>query len=274
MKRDSQAIRDSANGAAKWRVPNVQIGNGTRYNLSELSMTVVPGPKTSMLPKPNISLDEFLTDPTLDDIIEPPRQVFLQSTGEYEVLKPLAYWEAPATEQFHTPAATPAAAKGLGFTWFHGSMIAGGALVLLGIALAAALIVRSSFSQPQQAVIPEEVIEVIPESETAVAAPSPGTPSQAIMDPTEPAQAEDPAAIQESVTAYSETDAPEPSARPSRRAAAVSAARNVARSEVKPRSGTTQTKSGTFVPSKTVIYVENGQIKKRVEPQSKPSRKN
>lgn len=223
-----------------------------------------------MLPKPNISLDEFLIDPTLDDILEPPRQVLLRSTGEVEVLKPLAYWEAAPTEALHIAAVAPVSNTTSGFTWIYGSMIAGGAIVLLGIILAGAVVLRSSFATTPQAVVSEPVTEIEPVKQTRAELPAADAPSQEVHAATPPTIADQPA-VEEIVVASDKPISPDAEVR-SKPPAQMPLAKTAARTASLPRSKPADRKGSTFVPNKTVIYVENGQVKKRVEPQSNPKK--
>lgn len=230
---------------------------------------------TPMLPKPNISLDEFLTDPTLDDILEPPRQVLLRSTGEIEVLKPLAYWEAPKTERLYIAAAPQSAPARSGFTWLHGSILAGGALVLVGVAIIGAVVLSNSYSTPQQAVTSEPAVEApqeVPhEAKTEIGVSASEPPSQEVHA-ANPTIASDEPAVEEIIVATDKPTVPETEVRSKRPAQVSSSAKPGTRTASQPRPQPTNRGSSTFTPSKTVIYVENGQIKKRVVPQSDPKK--
>lgn len=223
-----------------------------------------------MLPKPNISLDEFLADPTLDDILEPPRQVLLRSTGEIEILKPLAYWEAPKTERLYIAAAPTATAPRSGFSWLHGSMIAGGALVLLGITFVGAVVLWSGSSAPQQAVTsePAPVTQPVVQAENALPASEPAIDEVHAANPQTPA---DQPVETEIVIASEDPRTAETESR-TKRPASAAPAKPATRAALQPRSRASERNSSTFTPSKTVIYVENGQVKKRIEPQSGPKK--
>lgn len=254
---------------------NIQIRNRTRYNHEKFSFVSIPDQNDPMLPKPNISLDEFLNDPTLDDILEPPRQVLLRSTGEIEVLKPLAYWEGPKTERLYIAAPPQPVPARSGFTWLHGSMIAGGALVLLGVAIIGAVVLTNSFSSPQQAVTSEPLVEVPgeapQEAKTEIAVPASEPPSQEVHASNPPVRSDEPE-VDETLVATDRTTTPQSDARSKRPAPVTSSAKTVTRTTSQPRPQPADRTASTFTPSKTVIYVENGQIKKRVEPQSNSNR--
>lgn len=229
-----------------------------------------------MLPKPNISLDEFLTDPTLDDILEPPRQVLLRSTGEFEILKPLAYWEAPKTERLYIAAAPQTALPSRSRSmWLLGSILGGGILVVLGLAMVGMFVLRDGFSTSQEAVTSEPAAitqpnnhsETQPESQAAVDEP----PDQDVKT-TDLATPADQPVEEEIVIASDETRDPATGVR-SKRPAQVASTKTNPRAVPQPRLRSAD-RATTFVPSKTVIYVENGQVKQRVEPQSRNTRKN
>lgn len=229
-----------------------------------------------MLPKPNISLDDFLSDAKLNDIEvvdSPPRQVLLRSTGEVEVLKPLAYWEAPKTERLYIEAAPEPAATSR-FTWLHGSMIAGGALVLLGLTLAGAVIFSTRETAPQQqAVASDAAPELAPAEQTSSSMPTTEPEPQPAEPEPQTSIASTESSVEEIVEEPSRHITADSNTRSGKRPSVAPPVRNSARSTAQSRTRPAERNSTTFVPSKTVIYVENGQVKQRVEPQSGQKRK-
>jgi hypothetical protein len=192
--------------------------------------------------KPNDSLDDFIVRP--EDInTQPPRPVELRLTGEVEVLKPLAVWVPPAK------------AEAAGLSWFHRSLVAGGAFAIVAVVLGSAIFIAMYEGQAEVARVEITSGEQVPEAPRAEEFVSPDGNllteelSADVFDNMEP---EAPELVRKSSN----------SVRPSYSKFAI---RNSKFKNRKPR--ITQPTLEPFVPTTLIIYIDKGEVKSRIEPQ-------
>lgn len=212
---------------------------------------------------PNDNLDDFRSSP--ERMGEPPSSVLLESSGETEVLKPLAVWEgygkngAPDTS---LDGAQP------GLSWFHRSLAVSS--VVAGLALIVATGAYLGIYGP-----PVGSLEGM--NNVAITSPDTAIDQQVVENQTSQEESDDSDSLL-NTNSPSAFMAPEalPSVtkrrtvRPWRAFRAVSkprvlfAANHSRRWHLLPRP---QFIVSDFVPTTLVIYVENGAIKTRIEPQ-------
>jgi len=190
--------------------------------------------------KPNDSLDEFVVK-AQDTTTEPPSPVSLHFTGEVEVLKPLALFGGPAKSEAATADTRPYTEPN-GLSWFHRSLIAGGAFAIGAIVLASAIFIgiyEGPGDQSTEVAGASEVSEVPGVTEVAGVSE---VPDSEIRIP------------QSEIRNQSDSQ---------------SAIRNRKSFAFKPRrqQHRSQFVKTNFVPTTLVIFIERGEIKTRIEPQ-------
>jgi hypothetical protein len=198
---------------------------------------------------PNESLDDYRARKL--KIPDPPATVTLEFTGESEVLKPLAYWEGPVRDEatagsiFHR------------LSWFHRSLAMSAALTIVTFLLGTGLYL-AVYGPP-----------VDPDINVADLATD-----QQLDDTLTPA--EEPSTSEFFTTGNSPSAFDEPNALPSVTKRRPARAR-ILRAAYRPRPVANellrewlhpQLWVSEFVPTNQFIYVENGVIKTRIEPQA------
>lgn len=195
--------------------------------------------------KPQESLDDFFNS-IEPQTATPPSAVSLRSTGEVEVLRPLAIDEASAK-----PANGLLLQHGAPrISWFHRSLIfGGGAIAAVAVIFLSAVFI--AVNEPSDRVAADGI-------------ESSGYPLDGSIDISLAAAAEDQTtadvftAIEPVVLGELRSDRP-----------VVRSNRNAVRayrSAYIPRSVSTAPQPAAFVPTTLVIYAENGEIKTRIEP--------
>lgn len=214
--------------------------------------------------KPSESLDDFVVK-AQEINTEPPRLVSVRFTGEVEVLKPLERAEplvkpdsAGVDTDFH-----PAPDQ---LSWFHRSLVAGGAFALGAVILASAIFVGMYDGAVQQVAEVTEVAEL----------------ATGVQRDDGPLPAEGPLTSEIFTTASSETtnansdtssELRDPHSTSGIRKFPRSAFRSSARlprvrfAAYAPQPSRSELGVSEFVPTTLVIYIDNGEIKTRVEPQ-------
>jgi len=203
--------------------------------------------------RPNETLDDFKSRVTAP--AEPPTEVLLYPTGDIEVLEPVAHVEefvnaGPVTaagEIVASPAKYP-------FSWFHRSLAFGGALAIiafLGISLLSAI-----YRTPVEPVSP---VDVASDQNTADKL----APSEQLDDSDLFSAVDSPFAFNGFPAARKASSPRRVSSRPFR---------NVHRPQIvqqqpRPVVPHPQLIVSEFVPTTLIIYIENGEIKTRIEPQ-------
>jgi hypothetical protein len=195
--------------------------------------------------KPNESLDDFMVKVQETDV-EPPRAVTLRSTGEVEVLKPLAVFDFTAKREAVADDSAP-----LGLSWFHRSLVAGGAFAIVAIVLASAIFIAMYDGNESTEVSEASEVAGVPEATVASDVPDAATgPSTA--DISTNAELSDASMIRTPQSALRNQED----------------SRSAVRTR-KPRRQPlrSQYTASDFTPTTLVIYIEKGQIKTRIEPQ-------
>lgn len=197
---------------------------------------------------PNESLEEYRARKLKP--IDPPEEVALEFTGETEVLKPLAYWEGPAKKE---SGSSTLRSTWYWFSWFHRSLALGGALALVtfvvGTGLYLAMYGPPASSDPDVAElgVKQPLADLLtPEAQPSSSDISTADDSPYLFDDVKT----EPAPVKRSIS------------RP-RAGRVVFRATRTAREPLHPQMWVSQ-----FVPTTLIIYVENGEIKSRIEPQS------
>jgi len=184
---------------------------------------------------PNEKLDDFRGSKTKR--IDPPAKVNLEFTGESEVLKPLAHWDGPIKPSlFHR------------LSWFHRSLAMAGAITVVTFLLGTGLYL-AVYGPPVEPTAPDEVAFQQQSDDSRTAVNDSFTFDQ-------PARVNLPPAPRKyrSVPAIAK-----------RRPVQVSSIAATYRSQyhpVQPQMWVSQ-----FVPTTMVIYIENGVVRSRIEPQ-------
>lgn len=215
--------------------------------------------------KPSESLDDFVVK-AQEINTEPPRPVSVRFTGEVEVLKPLERWVGPAkaaaSETFVRPEPN-------GLSWFHRSLVAGVAFALGAVILASAIFVGMYDGAVQQAGDPNEVAEV---AELAI-----GVQSDDRLLPPEGPLASDIFTTTSSEPAAANSATSSEFRNPHSTFRIRKVRRSAFKASARPRSRFAAYRPpyeplrsllvvSDFVPTTLVIYIENGEIKTRIEP--------
>ena len=206
--------------------------------------------------KPDESLDDFVVKAATEELAEPPREVELRFTGEVEVLKPLARWERPA-KQVQAIVLTHPSPRGL--SWFHRSLAFGGGLAVVALIFASAIFVGMYDPPTNMGVILADA----------------GDPSDLVIDaqpdwsimPSEEPLSSDVFSLGNSQQADVSTDSS--SVFRTRRSASRAFIRprvKFAAHRVRRQPNRSQLFVSKFFPTTLVIYLENGEIKSRIEP--------
>jgi len=202
--------------------------------------------------KPDESLDAYVVRAVTEELAEPPRPVLLRFTGEVEVLKPLARgtgWKRPSNVEVLPAAFVSAGPNGL--SWFHRSLVAGGAFAVGAFILASAIFIGmydGAASQSELADVPE--VTEIAEAD-AVQLPS-----------------EEPIAADTFTTPNSELRTPRSAIRNRTTPRSPFRSRRVLRSAPRTQQPALVTPSvEPFVPTTLIIYIDQGEVKTRIEPQ-------
>lgn len=209
------------------------------------------------------SLDEFVVK--AEEInIEPPRPVSVRFTGEVEVLKPLEGWAGPAKAVASETFALP---EPSGLSWFHRSLVAGGAFTLGAVILASAVFIGMYEGAVQPGSDPAEVAELatgLQSDDRLLPAEGPLASEIFTTTSSEPTEA----------NSHSSSELRKPQStfriRKGPRSAFKSSARPGVRFDEyrqKSRKHRSPPIVSAFVPTTLVIYIENGEIKTRIEPQ-------
>ena len=201
--------------------------------------------------RPNETLDDFQSRVTAP--VDPPSAVLLYPTGDIETLEPLAGSEdfmngETVTGTFVTVAPRP-------FSWFHRTLAVGAALAIIAF-LSAGLLIRLY----RPAVEPVGPVDVASDRPADISAPSDESDNPDLFSP------------MNSPFAFDGSSVTRKTAKPRR--ASSRASRNVyqpQRSVPNPQITALlqrpQLIVSGFVPTTLIIYIENGEIKTRVEPQ-------
>jgi hypothetical protein len=197
---------------------------------------------------PNESLEEYRARKLKP--VDPPETVSLEFTGETEVLAPLAYWNGPAKSE---PGPTKIQSAWHWFSWFHRSLAMGGALALVSFLVGTGLYL-AIYGPPAE-----------PDLDIAMVAPE-QSPYDTLKSDEEPPSS-DFFAGNDLVSDSDPINVPAPRAtRTSYRYRGNRIAyrtKHLVREPLRPQLWVSQ-----FVPTTLIIYVENGEIKSRIEPQS------
>jgi hypothetical protein len=209
--------------------------------------------------KPEESLDDYIVK-AAPEAAEPPRPVSVRPTGEVEVLKPLARWEGPPKPESVAVAVavavdTPQRTAPHRLSWFHRSL-ALGALAMIAFILASAFFIGTYDGGVDTA------------RNLSDTAGDPGDPAMDASSVDTPVPTDGPL-ITDIFTMTSS-----PLKFEGRRTVRSIARRKPARQRARfaayrPRRQSTETQLvvSQFVPTTLVIYIENGEIKTRIEPQ-------
>ena len=199
--------------------------------------------------RPHESLDDFTNIDARPSPVEPPRMKHLRSSGKREVLKPLARThDLGKRSRYIRLAPLPGEPR---FSWYHRSLAFSGALAAAALILG---ILAGLYSQLEPTDSRSDVVLDRP-SEEKLAPTEPDTPG--------PLPAESGSSV---------TDRPH-TVRPVVR-------RNLARSRAvhsahRPQqlSRPSQIVISEFVPTTLIIYIENGEVKTRIEAQTTAAHK-
>ena len=199
---------------------------------------------------PDDNLDDFKSNAAKPKRAAPPPAVSLEFSGEIEVLKPLARWEDYASGK-----ATTDNVAAHWFSRFHRSLAFGGALAIIALALGSSVYL-GIYGPPAEiatdnSVGPLDVAEdVQPES---------------LLTPLDEPEASDLLPAENSPSAFYPLNVVRPVARqrPVRPRIRFATYRRPRRHAL-PRP---QYVVSDFVPTTLIIFVENGEIKTRIEPQ-------
>ena len=214
--------------------------------------------------KPNESLDDFVVKPAPEISAEPPRPVSVRLTGEVEVLKPLARWERRAK-------LVPVAAELRGgpqrLSWFHRSLAMGGGLAIMVLIFASAIFIGiSDPPDPSDANLADVVNS---ESDLGVGSV---VEDQQVPDE-EPLQSDIfsvtvPRRVTKNVSGSN-------TRRRSKRSQTSARLRfQIAAHRTRRQPRRLKQAEPNFIPTTLVIYLEKGEVKKRIEPQLTASYKN
>jgi hypothetical protein len=202
--------------------------------------------------KPDESLDDFIVRPDPEEPLEPQRAVSLRLTGEVELLKPLAYYEAPARQVTATIIEFPSPAAPHRFSWFHRSLAVGGALAMIVLVLSSAILIGISDPSSQPALdladLGDAAIDAQPEG-SLLATEEPFT-FDIFTSPKAPIDFDQIRTVN--------SRARRRAVRPRVQLAAYRQPRRLRRP---------QTAEPKFVPTTLVIYLDKGEVKTRIEPQ-------
>ena len=203
---------------------------------------------------PRESLDDFIRAASPKEEPQPPAK-YVRFTGEIEVLKPLAHWDGVVKPK--------AAAVWYGQSaWyrlssFHRSLAMGAVVTLIALVLGSTVFLRIDRSPVDQVTVSNVVVEETSPTDV-VARTEPGFTSDLLTDDT-------PTAVESTVSRTLSVKRPffrAPKARiPGRTFTA--ALQRVRHHLPNPQLWVSQ-----FVPTTLVIFVEKGEIKTRIEPQS------
>jgi hypothetical protein len=192
--------------------------------------------------KPEESLDDFKI--WTETAAEPPAGGAVRFTGEVEVLKPIAGRERQGDQRPATADTTPRVESPYQLSWFQSALAAGGALAVILLVLLSAIFIGmyDSPSGPEAAALGKTDNSIDPAIRSL--------PEDAPTQMQEPGNSESSTArnlpiVDSEVRSIRLTARPAP-ARPRHR----------------PKQVVTK-----FVPTTLVIYAENGEVKKRIEPQ-------
>lgn len=202
---------------------------------------------------PNETLEDFQSRVAAP--AEPPSKVLLYPTGDIEVLEPLAH----AEEFVKTETAAPAGGTVAGpvkypFSWFHRVLAFGGALAI--IAFLAISLLNAIYRTPVEPVSPVDVASDQSTADTLA-------PSEELDDPDTLTAVDSPFAFNGFPVAR---NAPSPRRVSSRPFRSVYRPQTV-RQQARPIVPHPQLIVSEFVPTTLIIYIENGEIKTRIEPQ-------
>jgi len=186
--------------------------------------------------KPNDSLDDFIVRPEVINN-EPPRTVELRFTGEVEVLKPLAVWVPPPV-------------KAAGLSWFHRSLVAGGAFAAVAVVLGSAIFIAMYEGNT-------EVARVDQVNETAQVEEFVSPDGNLLTEEFTP----DVFTMPERKTKVEGV-----TKRSLRSKRSFYSAFKIRHSSFK-RTRRTQPTLEPFVPTTLIIYIDKGEVKSRIEPQ-------
>lgn len=191
--------------------------------------------------KPDESLDDYVVREL--EIQVPPRRVSLRFTGEVEVLKPLAVWAPPPV-------------KAAGLSWFHRSLVAGGAFALIAVVLGSAVFIGMYESQPEMAQVDrvDEVAQVDQVEEFV-------SPDGNLLTEELPADVFTTTEPEDRAIAT-----PRRFRRAIRPAYSTFAVRNSSFKQRRVRRPIAPLVSA-FVPTTLIIYIDKGEVKSRIEPQ-------
>ena len=199
---------------------------------------------------PNENLDDFKG--LQNGPLNPPTKVALHRTGEIEVLKPLAHWEGPIRAGVNVDGVLHR------LSWFHRSLAMGGAMAMITFLLGTGLYL-AVYGPPHQ---PSDT------DESAIQQAASDTPAAADLPATVGPFRSNKRAELPRPTSLKHNFVPVTAKRRSLRFHVFRADHRPQHVPIQPQMWVSQ-----FVPTVTIIYVENGVVRTRVEPQNVTVRK-
>jgi hypothetical protein len=206
---------------------------------------------------PKDSLEEFFANRAAPKAPPPPPEpVQLEFTGETEIVKPLARWEPP----LEIDTAVEETPRPYLLSCFHRSLVFGGALATMVVVLGTGMFLAffgppiGLISDPSYVAVSEDPTELIPPEDEDV------TASDLFMADSSP-------------SAFTDTFVAPPTVKRRRvrpRARSYANRQRVmfaANRQRRPARLRPQMIWSDFVPTNMIIYVENGLVKTRIEPQ-------
>ena len=199
---------------------------------------------------PDDNLDDFKSNAAKPKRAAPPPTVSLEFSGEIEVLKPLARWEDYASGK-----ATTDNVAAHWFSRFHRSLAFGGALAIIALVLGSSVYL-GIYGPPA---------EIATDNAVGPLDVATDQPPESVLTPSDEPATSDLIPAENSPSAFFGLNAVRPVARrrPAHPRVRFAAYRRPRRHAL-PHP---QYVVSDFVPTTLIIYVENGEIKTRIEPQ-------
>jgi hypothetical protein len=211
---------------------------------------------------PSDKLDDFMIGVEPKQPPPPPDWVVLGSSGDFETLKPLAYWEDYVKQASGSSAKKPARRR---LSWFHRSLAMSGAVAVIGLMVGTGAFLKM-YGPPSAPTdnLNSSVVsptETAAEPQTNYIAETSGDQddSGSLIDENSPSSFMPP----DTVPTMSKHRTYRPRVNRSAARPRVLFAANRVRHHFLPRP---QFIVSDFVPTTLVIYVDKGQIKTRIEP--------
>ena len=196
---------------------------------------------------PNESLEEYRARKLKP--IDPPEVVSLEPTGETEVLKPLASWDGPIRTETRR---TNLRSAWFWFSWFHRSLAMGGGLALVTFVVGTGLYL-AIYGPPANGDADIAELAADPQMPDLLTLPDRPFASDNITTDDLPYRFDE--VKNKPLTARRSFTRP-------RAGRVVYRAPRVVREPLRPQMWVSQ-----FIPTTLIIYIENGEIKSRIEPQ-------